>query len=634
MKLCDKCLLIMLLALLLITSNRVVSYAQEPTPFPNCRLGVGGDRTYVGNFDMAQLNMGLYLDWGTSADPVTELGLPGTIGYIQEIRVHQNKVGGWDSAYVEPPSYSVSPNPTRIAEIAAAQPGSLWLLGNEVDRRDWDGGRQDEMTPELYATAFHNLQGVIKSADPTARIAIGSVIEGTPLRLAYLDRVWDSYYAQYGYSMGADIDVWNIHGFLLREVRHTWGAEIPAGFDNEDTDPTNNYNPADGFLYGADTATLVAEHRNLDRFKEHVVAMRTWMAEHGERNKPLINTEYGVLYRSLNGVSITTQQVQNYLTGSFDYLLSQKDNVIGYPADENRLVQHWVWYSLNDAYWNGTLFNPTTFALTSYGTTWKSYVSSAAHPLASIPQQNLLATNLRATPLSALPGEDVTVTLRADIANSGNSATETGDAISVSFWNGYPGEAGSVKIGSAVILEDIPGCGSYTTVEMNWPGRSTGTYNWYVKIEPITGEINEADNIRGSVLTIQLGNYQGGQLTLIKDAAIEHTFEFTGTLGAFELTAQSAWDRHTFGPLPAGIYTLSEVAASFPDTSWRLSDVSCHDESYRTIPVDLDLTHYQMAIPLEAGQHITCTIFNVQAVSEDPANPTIYLPMILKNWAH
>jgi len=68
--------------------------------------------------------------------------------------------------------------------------------------------------------------------------------------------------------MGDDIDVWNIHGFLLREVRHSWGAEIPAGFDNEDPSPNNDYDPQDGFLYGANIATIIAEHRNVLRFQE------------------------------------------------------------------------------------------------------------------------------------------------------------------------------------------------------------------------------------------------------------------------------------------------------------------------------------------------------------------------------
>jgi hypothetical protein len=477
--------------------------AQEPTPFANCRLGVGGAfAPYVGDYDIAQLNMGLYLDWWNNSDPQSNLGLPADVEYIQTVRVHQNKVGGWDSDYVDPPSYRVSPSLTTIADLVASQPGSLWLIGNEIERRDWNGGGQDEITPELYAAAFHEVREVIRTADPTARIGIGSVIEATPLRFAYLDRVWDSYHTQYGYSMGDDIDVWNIHGFLLREVRHSWGAEIPAGFDNSDSDPSNDYDPADGFLYGADIATVVAEHRNISRFQEFTVALREWMATHGEQNKPLINTEYGILYTSLGGYNITPQQVNDYLAASFDYMFTATDEEIGYPLDENRLVQGWVWYSLNDDDWNGYLFNPDTNALTQFGTAWRNYVSDPSNPLASQPQVNLLVANLRAhpNPVYVPPGGSATVTLRVDVANSGNTKTTTNDNIVVEFWDGIPNEPSSNLIARKTV-DDIPGCGRFTTVEAEWPNRLAGEHIWFVQVVPITGEINMGDNIAGGAVS-------------------------------------------------------------------------------------------------------------------------------------
>src|SRR6185503_9091315 len=158
--------------------------AQGPAPFANCRLGVGDSKGNAVGYDIGQLNMGLYLDWSTKSSPPA--GLPANVRYIQDVRVHQNKVGGWNSAYVNPPSYTVKPDLTTLTSRVLANPGSLWLIGNEIDRRDWNGGGQDEITPELYATAFHQIRNTIKTADPTAKIAIGSVIEATPLRLKYL----------------------------------------------------------------------------------------------------------------------------------------------------------------------------------------------------------------------------------------------------------------------------------------------------------------------------------------------------------------------------------------------------------------------------------------------------------------
>lgn len=475
--------------------------AQDPTPFPNCRLGVGGLQNDVVGYDMGQLNIGMYLDWRARSS--LPAGLPADLEYLQMVRVHQVKDGsGWygpPRVYSEPPAYHVSPDMAILASMAAAQPGSLWLIGNEMERVDWwevdHWSGQDEMLPELYATAFHDIQAVIKAADPTARVAIGAVIQGTPLRLEYLDRVWDSYYAQYGYPMGEDIDIWNVHGFILREVRNSWGAEIPAGLEDES-----------GFLseYGNDKSAILAEHRNLVHFQEFTEALRTWMAAHGERNKPLINTEYGILYKSLGGEQITPQQVSDYLTASFDYLFTATHPDIGYPADENRLVQGWFWYSLNDNHWNGNLFNPTTKALTPVGNTWKTYVSDPGNALASQPTQNLLVTNLRASPNPAfvLPGESTTVTLRADVANSGNTGTATNNSLEVSFWDGDPGDPGSSQIGSTQILDDLPGCGRFTSVQVDWPDRAAGDHSWFVKVEPLPDETNAADNTANSLVSV------------------------------------------------------------------------------------------------------------------------------------
>jgi hypothetical protein len=229
--------------------------------------------------------------------------------------------------------------------------------------------------------------------------------------------------------------------------------------------------------------------------------MRLWMAAHGQRHKPLLITEYGVLYTQTYGISST--QVKDYLIGSFDYLLTTSDAAIGYPADENRLVQGWVWYSLNDTFWNGNLFDPSTKALNEFGTTWKNYVTDPARPLASQPRSNLLVANLRTEPPFALESEGpVTFTLKVDIANSGNTPTHTGNNISVSFWDGHPNNPGATQIGSTQTLADLPGCGRFTTVEVEWPDRTKGAHTWYVKAEAIPGETNGSDNLASSTALV------------------------------------------------------------------------------------------------------------------------------------
>jgi uncharacterized repeat protein (TIGR01451 family) len=446
--------------------------------------------------------------------------------------------------------------------------------------------------------------------------------------------------------MGDDIDVWNIHGFLLREVRHSWGAEIPAGFDNEDSDPNNDYDPQDGFLYGANTATIIAEHHNVLRFQEFTRALRQWMAAHGERDKPLINTEMGILYKSLGGYSITTQQVNDYLTASFDFMLTATDSQIGYPADENRLIQGWIWYSLNDNDWNGNLFNPSTKALTAVGTHWKNYVSDPGRPQASQPMQNLLVTNLRASPnpVMVTPGQSATVTLRVDVANSGNTMTNTNNLIQVSFWDGDPGDPSSNQIGSTQILDDLPGCGRFTTAEVDWQVSGQGDHVWYARVDLIANETSTTDNTANSIVSV-LEGLPEADLAVVKtvDESEPHEGETINYVITLENNGpDSVADIVVNDTLPDGISFNSYAATQgvyYTEGPWMVGFLASGADAVLTITARVDNGL--------AGQTITNNA-TISAARNDPVptndaasvdiirlpgelpSPDMYFPLILK----
>jgi len=85
------------------------------------------------------------------------------------------------------------------------------MSGNEPECI-WQGNS----TPEQYADVYHQLYTFIKARNPTARVAIGGVVEPTPLRLEWLDRVLDHYQTTYGETI--PVDVWNIHLHSLQEM--------------------------------------------------------------------------------------------------------------------------------------------------------------------------------------------------------------------------------------------------------------------------------------------------------------------------------------------------------------------------------------------------------------------------------
>lgn len=296
------------------------------------RWGIGVSHRSINSYDVSSLRLGWYLNWSTYTNPPR----PGGAEFAQMIRLRGGRL---------------RPDAGTIASIAQANPGALWLVGNEPDVK-W----QDNVGPTVYARLYHEAYSAIKGADPTARVAIGGVAQPTPLRLRYLDIILASYREQFGAEM--PVDVWNVHNFILREERDSWGVDIPPGLSDQH-----------GKLYEIDDGD------NMQLFRSQIVSFRQWMAARGYQNKPLIVTEYGILMPPEYG--FPPERVVAFLTASFDFFLSAADPSLGYPADGYRLVQRWCWYSLDatqDGYPAGRLFDPQTGAMTEVGQGWAAYV--------------------------------------------------------------------------------------------------------------------------------------------------------------------------------------------------------------------------------------------------------------------
>jgi hypothetical protein len=312
------------------------------------RFGFGAPGNPVDQYVVSLLRAGWYHTFWFRENPT----IPAGMEYAQTIRLCDPATPPYqcDSAYV--------PSQQAIEDYAAAHPGILWIIGNEPD-----APLQDCITPHRYAELYHELYGIIKSADPTAQVAIAGVVQGTPLRLRYLDMILEEYDTLYGGMI--PVDVWNVHGFVLREKRYwpdNWGCQIPCGIYDVDV----------GMLYEID------DHDNLIIFKQHIVAFRQWMKDHGQRNKPLVVTEYGVLFPDYLGYD--EERVRDFMLASFDYFYGTTDESLGYPRDCNRLVQAWAWYSLDDEYFEehnsfSHLFDPDTKQITNLGTAYGNYTA-------------------------------------------------------------------------------------------------------------------------------------------------------------------------------------------------------------------------------------------------------------------
>ncbi|MEJ2211106.1 MAG: glycosyl hydrolase [Anaerolineae bacterium] len=299
---------------------------------PRQRLGLGSGGVPLNQSLARRLGLGWYLDWRVQPEAYRSP----QVDYLPMIRLR----GG-----------QIVPDGETLRAAARALPGALWLVGNEPDVK-W----QDNVTPEDYAAAYHHVYTLLKDEDPTCQVAIGGISQPTPLRLRYLERILSAYEGAYGEPL--PVDVWNVHNFILREERGSWGVDIPPGLDEDS-----------GRLYE------IADHDDLEIFQQQIVGFRRWMAAQGQRDKPLIVTEYGILMPAEYG--FPPDQVEAFMLDTFEFFRTATDPELGYPADGGRLVQRWCWYSLHDSrYPTGNLLDPDEGSLTPLGRAFAEYARS------------------------------------------------------------------------------------------------------------------------------------------------------------------------------------------------------------------------------------------------------------------
>lgn len=170
----------------------------------------------------------------------------------------------------------------------------------------------------------------------------------------------------------------------------------------------------------ANIVTSADVHDDLDLIEQNIRAFRQWMADHGQRNKPLIDTEHGILMTEDLGFDYP--RVRAFMLNSFDrFLNGLRDPNLGYPADDNRLLQQWFWFSLAQDSFEGRpvhtgLFSQATGQLKPLGQDFIDYVTPLIEPYAEFQ-----VTELNLTPTWALfAGEPSLIAVDTTVRNWGN----------------------------------------------------------------------------------------------------------------------------------------------------------------------------------------------------------------------
>lgn len=452
----------------------------------------------LSKYDVAQLHAGWYLDGGTNINPPH----PDRLTYVQLVRFYAG------SNPYDPAQVTSRPDKATIARIAAAHPGSLWLMSSEPDSLYLG----NPLYPAVYAHVYHDYYHYIKGLDPTALIANGGIVQPTPCRLQYLDIVWNTYLQAYGEPI--PVDVWNIHAFILREVYGSWGASTPPGVP---TSCAKDYK--------------IRDADNIEIFRNNLIAFRQWMKDKGQQNKPLIITEYGILWpvwlKDENGVGWPPARVSHFMTQTFDLFLYETYPDLGYPEDDYRLVQAWAWYSLfDDVQYNGYLFNSTTKTLSPMGQTYATYTAALSDTLYADLVVNMV--------VDTGPLETLTTT-----------APPASDSISLPV-TGYLANMG--RLSASNVLFAAPGLG-FQSIE-NVPARYTG---------------NAIARVLPSLVLTRCGIYT---LTLVADPNLEvadprrwnNTFTYSVDARPDLAIYTATWRVEDPGPQGGRLYITSTVA--------------------------------------------------------------------------
>lgn len=420
-----------------------------------CRLGING---HLRSYPIRPLRLGWFLDYGATgvSRPLDRLS------YFPMVRLEQ--IGdGYIFAFSHK-GEAVSAG--QLQSIIAGRPGTYWFIGNEPDRRQ----AQDDIEPQVYAKAYHDLYHLIKTQDPTAKVVAGTIVQPTPLRLEYLDKILQSYQASYQVPM--PVDAWAFHNFILNEVKGKWGADIPPGS-----------NATVGMQIEAD------ETADIEVFKQQVINFRQWMADRGYRNTPAFLSEFGVLLPEHLYPEFSVEFVNEFMNETFTFLLNATDPNTGYPGDENRLVQRFAWYSMDDNIThNGFLFDRSKApenARNEMGNNFVNFANSIEERVDFFPVSARVVGNPNASQGTT------TVTLEAIVGNSGNLGTVA--QASVRFYNGDP-NSGGVQIGKTRNVQ-LQGCGEQARVQTEWGNVAPGNYTLFVQVSTTPGlEADLGDN--------------------------------------------------------------------------------------------------------------------------------------------
>jgi len=306
---------------------------QADPPAAQVRFGVATNSNPWDFQYFGDLKAGWYHNWGAGAWELTPIP---DVEYVP-------MVGAWGELWGSETEQTLR---NYVAQCPDCYPdGTVWIVGNEpeFDQFDTINGQAitpRAITPDEYAQKYKKYYDMIKGINPTYKLAVGATYDDgswpDATRCNFVPKARQAYESRYGEKM--PIDVYTLHAYM---------------------------DQLDAPLFQLET--MVQRKRGI-------------MNDYGDRDKPLLVTEVGVLTALRNPVP-STAAITAFMDSAFDYLSTATSEELGCPGDENRMVQRWAWFALTarspsqgDDYWKGTdLLDIQTGNMTSAGQTYAEY---------------------------------------------------------------------------------------------------------------------------------------------------------------------------------------------------------------------------------------------------------------------
>ncbi len=312
------------------------------------RFGIGRlTDTFTNEQEMNELDdykFGWFHNWFDRKDLYTSLGRNVSVELPESLDFY-GLFGAW-------PPLSTDCSQSVKDKIADFKDGDVIWIGNEI------GWGEDTRDPYTYASQYKSWYDCIKSVNPNIKVAPGAN-PGNPLFL-YEPAGWINSSDPSGQGKWISTSELNYIDYIIyvkEEYYLIYGLEMPI-----DAYVIHNY-PFNSPSW-----------HDVSYMESTIRAFRQYMKDCGHEKKNLYIKEMGMLLDTETDM----QKNSETLINTFEMLLNLRDNSIGNPNDNNRLVQRWAWYQAPtpcaspDYDYSGCMWPYTGFFKCHQISSWKS----------------------------------------------------------------------------------------------------------------------------------------------------------------------------------------------------------------------------------------------------------------------